>query len=97
MFLFVLSAFFIRPFYKMMLEKPIDLSDMESVDPEYFNSLTWIKNNDPSHLTLTFAVDEETCFGETTERELKPGGSHIPVTEENKLEYTKCVSSSNCA
>ncbi|KAA0192433.1 hypothetical protein HAZT_HAZT003718 [Hyalella azteca] len=37
------SAFFIRPFYKMMLEKPIELKDMESVDSEYYNSLLWIK------------------------------------------------------
>lgn len=35
----LLDAFFIRPFYKMMLEKPIDLKDMESVDMEYYNSL----------------------------------------------------------
>lgn len=35
----LLDAFFIRPFYKMMLEKPIDLRDMESVDMEYYNSL----------------------------------------------------------
>ncbi|CAG0913383.1 unnamed protein product [Notodromas monacha] len=87
----LLDAFFIRPFYKMLLEKTIDLSDMESVDPEYFNSLTWIKNNDPSLLTLTFSVDEETCFGETAERELKPNGSQIPVTDENKMEYIRMV------
>ena len=38
-----LAAFFIRPFYKMMLAKPIELKDMESVDSEYYNSLMWIK------------------------------------------------------
>lgn len=35
----LLDAFFIRPFYKMMLGKPIELQDMESVDMEYYNSL----------------------------------------------------------
>lgn len=30
----LLDAFFIRPFYKMMLNKPISLKDMESVDLE---------------------------------------------------------------
>lgn len=37
------TAFFIRPFYKMMLGKSIELQDMESVDLEYYNSLMWIK------------------------------------------------------
>lgn len=40
---FLPAAFFIRPFYKMMLSKPIELKDMESVDSEYYNSLLWIQ------------------------------------------------------
>ena len=39
----LLDAFFIRPFYKMMLGKSIELKDMESVDSEYYNSLLWIQ------------------------------------------------------
>lgn len=81
-------AFFIRPFYKMMLQKTIDLRDMESVDMEYYNSLMWIKENDPGELMLTFCLDEET-LGHTSQRELKPNGSDIEVTNENKEEYTK--------
>ena len=46
----------------MMLGKPIQLVDMESVDPEYYNSLKWILENDPECLELTFSVDEE-VFG----------------------------------
>ncbi|XP_055613233.1 E3 ubiquitin-protein ligase Nedd-4-like isoform X2 [Uranotaenia lowii] len=86
----LLDAFFIRPFYKMMLQKPIDLKDMEAVDMEYYNSLLWIKENDPSELMLTFCVDEET-FGYTSQRELKPNGANIEVTNENKDEYIKSV------
>ncbi|XP_062537426.1 E3 ubiquitin-protein ligase Nedd-4-like isoform X1 [Armigeres subalbatus] len=86
----LLDAFFIRPFYKMMLQKPIDLKDMESVDMEYYNSLLWIKENDPSELMLTFCVDEET-FGYTSQRELKLNGADIEVTNENKDEYIKLV------
>lgn len=56
-------AFFIRPFYKMMLGKPITLNDMESVDNEYFNSLIYIKDNNPEDLDLHFAVDED-VFGQ---------------------------------
>lgn len=33
-FLCFFEAFFIRPFYKMMLQKPITLQDMESVVSE---------------------------------------------------------------
>ncbi|XP_037904260.1 E3 ubiquitin-protein ligase Nedd-4 isoform X8 [Hermetia illucens] len=86
----LLDAFFIRPFYKMMLQKPIDLKDMEAVDTEYYNSLLWIRENDPSELMLTFCVDEET-FGHTSQRELKPNGANIEVTNENKDEYIKLV------
>lgn len=86
----LLDAFFIRPFYKMMLQKPIDLKDMESVDTEYYNSLMWIKENDPRQLELTFCVDEDT-FGQKSQHELKPGGANIEVTDENKDEYIKLV------
>ncbi|KAL5292514.1 NEDD4 family protein [Megaselia abdita] len=86
----LLDAFFIRPFYKMMLQKSIDLKDMESVDTEYYNSLLWIKENDPSELGLTFCIDEDS-FGETKQLELKTNGANIDVTNENKDEYIKLV------
>ncbi|KAM9410077.1 E3 ubiquitin-protein ligase NEDD4-like isoform 3-T3 [Pholidichthys leucotaenia] len=86
----LLDAFFIRPFYKMMLQKPITLQDMESVDSEYFNSLKWILENDPTDLDLRFTIDEE-LFGQTHQHELKPGGADIVVTNENKDEYIHLV------
>ncbi|XP_062860944.1 E3 ubiquitin-protein ligase NEDD4-like isoform X2 [Trichomycterus rosablanca] len=86
----LLDAFFIRPFYKMMLQKPITLQDMESVDSEYFNSLKWILENDPSDLDLRFTIDEE-LFGQTHQHELKPGGADIIITDDNKKEYIHLV------
>nr|XP_057944449.1 E3 ubiquitin-protein ligase NEDD4-like isoform X2 [Doryrhamphus excisus] len=86
----LLDAFFIRPFYKMMLQKPITLQDMESVDSEYFNSLQWILENDPTDLDLMFTIDEE-LFGQTHQHELKPNGAEIVVTNENKKEYIDLV------
>ncbi|XP_028999782.1 E3 ubiquitin-protein ligase NEDD4-like isoform X2 [Betta splendens] len=86
----LLDAFFIRPFYKMMLQKPITLQDMESVDSEYFNSLMWIVQNDPTDLDLRFTIDEE-LFGQTHQHDLKPGGAEIVVTNENKSEYIHLV------
>ena len=70
----------------MMLGKPITLADMESVDNEYYNSLIWIKDNDPADLELRFVVDEE-VFGTMQSRELKPNGANVPVTVQNRDEY----------
>ncbi|XP_012513551.1 PREDICTED: E3 ubiquitin-protein ligase NEDD4 isoform X3 [Propithecus coquereli] len=86
----LLDGFFIRPFYKMMLHKPITLHDMESVDSEYYNSLRWILENDPTELDLRFVIDEE-LFGQTHQHELKNGGSEIVVTNKNKKEYIYLV------
>uniref|UniRef100_A0A8C4ZV98 E3 ubiquitin-protein ligase n=1 Tax=Gadus morhua TaxID=8049 RepID=A0A8C4ZV98_GADMO len=90
----LLDAFFIRPFYKMMLQKPITLHDMESVDSEYFNSLKWILENDPADLDLRFTIDEE-LFGQTHQHELKPGGGDVVVTNDNKKEYIQLMNSSS--
>ncbi|XP_038646513.1 E3 ubiquitin-protein ligase NEDD4-like isoform X9 [Scyliorhinus canicula] len=86
----LLDGFFIRPFYKMMLAKSITLKDMESVDGEYFNSLKWILENDPTELDLRFCIDEEN-FGQTYQVDLKPSGSDMVVTNENKREYIDLV------
>uniref|UniRef100_UPI00398F6AE2 E3 ubiquitin-protein ligase NEDD4-like isoform X2 n=1 Tax=Pristiophorus japonicus TaxID=55135 RepID=UPI00398F6AE2 len=86
----LLDGFFIRPLYKMMLQKPITLQDMESVDSEYYNSLKWILENDPTDLDLRFVIDEE-LFGQTQQHELKPDGSEILVTNKNKKEYIHLV------
>lgn len=34
---------FTLPFYKRMLNKRPTLKDLESVDPEFYNSIVWIK------------------------------------------------------
>ncbi|XP_030626129.1 E3 ubiquitin-protein ligase NEDD4-like isoform X4 [Chanos chanos] len=86
----LLDGFFIRPFYKMMLGKQITLKDMESVDSEYYNSLKWILENDPTELDLRFCIDEDN-FGQTYQVDLKPSGSDMVVTNENKKEYIDLV------
>lgn len=74
----------------MMLAKPIVLNDMESVDTEYYNSLKWIMENDPTELELRFCIDEDQ-FGQMQQIDLKPGGSNIAVTNDNKAEYVDLV------
>ncbi|XP_060679616.1 NEDD4-like E3 ubiquitin-protein ligase WWP1 isoform X2 [Hemiscyllium ocellatum] len=79
---------FSLPFYKRMLNKKLTIKDLESIDPEFYNSLIWIRDNNIEEcgLEMYFAVDME-ILGKVTSHELKQGGSNILVTEENKEEY----------
>lgn len=72
----------------LFVYRPVSLSDLESLDSEFHQSLLWIKDNDITDcgLDLVFAIDEE-IFGQVTEKELKSNGKNIPVTEKNKKEY----------
>nr|CAD7266280.1 unnamed protein product [Timema shepardi] len=80
---------FTTPFYKMLLNKPITLIDIEGVDPELHRSLTWmLDNNITGIIDTTFSV-EQNSFGVLRVHELKPGGRDILVTEDNKREYVK--------
>ncbi|PIK36977.1 putative E3 ubiquitin-protein ligase SMURF2 [Apostichopus japonicus] len=80
---------FTMPFYKQLLGKPVSLEDMESVDPDLYNSLHWILKNDITDiLENTFSVEHDS-FGHLQCHELKPGGSNVPVSQENKREYVK--------
>ncbi|CAI5778071.1 E3 ubiquitin-protein ligase Itchy homolog isoform X1 [Podarcis lilfordi] len=83
---------FSLPFYKRILNKPVGLKDLESVDPEFYNSLIWVKENNIEEcgLEMYFSVDKE-ILGEIKSHDLKPNGSNILVTEENKEEYIKLV------
>ncbi|XP_029470522.1 E3 ubiquitin-protein ligase Itchy homolog isoform X2 [Rhinatrema bivittatum] len=83
---------FSLPFYKRILNKPVGLKDLESVDPEFYNSLIWIKENNIEEcgLEMFFSVDKE-ILGEVQSHELKPNGGDILVTEENKEEYIRLV------
>lgn len=59
----LLDAYFARSFYRQLLGKIVDYRDVEWVDPEYYNSLCWILDNDPSVLDLTFSVEaDEVCY-----------------------------------
>ncbi|KAM6928549.1 E3 ubiquitin-protein ligase Itchy-like [Lycodopsis pacificus] len=83
---------FSLPFYKRMLNKPLALKDLESIDPEFYNSLIWIKDNNIEEcgLEMFFSVDKE-ILGEISTHELKGGGGDIQVTEDSKEEYIRLV------
>ncbi|XP_070575798.1 NEDD4-like E3 ubiquitin-protein ligase WWP1 isoform X2 [Ptychodera flava] len=84
---FIYSGF-TMPFYKRMLSKKLSLKDLETIDPEFYNSLVWVKDNNVEEcgLDLTFSADFE-ILGKLSTHDLKPGGQDIAVTEENKEEY----------
>ncbi|XP_072567362.1 NEDD4-like E3 ubiquitin-protein ligase WWP1 isoform X2 [Paramormyrops kingsleyae] len=79
---------FSLPFYKRMLNKKLTIKDLESIDPEFYNSLIWIRDNNIEEcgLEMYFSVDME-ILGKITSHDLKPDGADLLVTEENKEEY----------
>ncbi|XP_065675179.1 E3 ubiquitin-protein ligase Itchy isoform X2 [Hydra vulgaris] len=83
---------FSMPFYKRMLDKKLTITDMETIDNEFYQSLLWIKENsiDNCGLDLSFATDME-VLGKLTEHELKVGGKEIEVTDANKSEYIELI------
>jgi len=88
---FIYSGF-TMPFYKRMLNRKLTMKDIESIDPEFYNSLIWVRDNNVEEcgLEMFFSVDFE-LLGEIKPHELKPGGTDIQVTEENKEEYLNLV------
>ncbi|KAI0063633.1 hypothetical protein BV25DRAFT_1854068 [Artomyces pyxidatus] len=84
----LLDAYFARSLYRQILNKPVDYKDVEWIDPEYYNSLCWILENDPSPLDLNFSVEGDE-FGVTKTVPLKENGASIPVTLENRREFVQ--------
>lgn len=69
---------------------PVNYQDVSSIDPEYAKNLQWILDNDISDLglELTFSVETD-VFGAMEEVPLKPGGTSILVTQDNKVSHRK--------
>ncbi|KAI0506581.1 hypothetical protein F5B22DRAFT_442079 [Xylaria bambusicola] len=87
----LLDCYFSRAVYKRILGKPVSVKDMESFDPEYYKSLSWMLNNDITDIiTETFSVEDDE-FGVTKVSDLCENGRNIPVTEENKHDYVRLV------
>lgn len=87
----LLDAYFTRSMYKHILGRPVDYRDMESIDPEYYNSLVWMLENDITDvLDQTFAIEAD-YFGEMQIIDLVEDGRNVPVTQENKVEFVKLV------
>uniref|UniRef100_A0A8C8J6E2 E3 ubiquitin-protein ligase n=1 Tax=Oncorhynchus tshawytscha TaxID=74940 RepID=A0A8C8J6E2_ONCTS len=80
---------FTLPFYKRMLNKKPTLKDLESIDPEFYNSIMWCDGNnslEEGGVELYFAQDME-ILGKVSTHQLKDDGEDELVTTENKEEY----------
>uniref|UniRef100_A0A3Q4N5G8 HECT-type E3 ubiquitin transferase n=1 Tax=Neolamprologus brichardi TaxID=32507 RepID=A0A3Q4N5G8_NEOBR len=86
----LVNIYFTRSFYKHILGIPVNYQDVSSIDPEYAKNLQWILDNDISDLglELTFSVETD-VFGAMEEVPLKPGGTSILVTQDNKVSHHK--------
>uniref|UniRef100_A0A0D3JRF2 HECT-type E3 ubiquitin transferase n=1 Tax=Emiliania huxleyi (strain CCMP1516) TaxID=280463 RepID=A0A0D3JRF2_EMIH1 len=85
----VLDAALADFFAAKLLGKPGSIDDLASLDPELFQSLQLVKSYDgdvEGDLCLCFTVDED-VFGVRTAVDLREGGSTMPVTRENRIEY----------
>ena len=87
-----MDCYFTRSFYKLILGIPVRYTDMESVDIQFYKNLVMLLENDIQQLglELTFSLDASE-FGENKVIQLKPNGSSIAVTNENKHEYVRLV------
>lgn len=87
----LLECYFSRAMYKRILGKPVSVKDMESFDPEFYKSLTWILENDITNVIVeTFSVEEEE-FGMKTTIDLIENGRDVEVTNDNKHEYVRLI------
>lgn len=85
------------PLRKQMISMPITFSDLEFVDEELYRNLKWLKRSctQVSSLMLDFSISYGGLHADPTNGsnanimsyDLKPGGSELPVTDDNKEEY----------
>ncbi|EGC34776.1 hypothetical protein DICPUDRAFT_152946 [Dictyostelium purpureum] len=84
----ILDVHFPLVIFKKLLNLPLSLEDIESLDPTLFSSLMNVKTTteEVEYWSLYFSVDYES-FGQTKTFNLKKDGKDIPVTNENREEY----------
>jgi len=97
------TAHLVAPLYRMLLKRPVTLEDLKSVDPEVYQSLTWMQTNSIDGImfeTVSVQEDDVTAFwpprdsSSGSERakkvhDLCANGSNIDVTDANKASYIK--------
>lgn len=80
---------FILPFYKQIFSQKLEFKDLYYINPIIWKSLVYIRDNivtEDMYLTFSVVVHLQTENRYFT-IDLKPNGSEILVTEDNKAEY----------
>lgn len=87
----LISCEFSHFFLRTMLGKMNYLNELQSLDPDLFHNLKFLKNyeGDVKDLCLTFSVSDSGNTGK--EIDLIPNGREIAVTNENKFKYIYCM------
>lgn len=74
--------------YKKLLNEPVGLVDLKDLSPTMANSLKSLLDYDGDDMQdvfgLAFDINRD-IWGDIITVELKPNGSNIPVTQENKF------------
>jgi len=80
-------------FLSKWLGKTSFLDDLQSLDPDLYHGLVYLKNytGDVSDLSLTFAVDEDD-MGVSRTIDLIPNGRETAVTNSNRFRYITLIS-----
>ena len=87
----LLDCYFIKAFYKMILDMPLDYNDLEDYDQSLYKSLKWILENNNVEQLSSYFVETMDYFGTQKEEELVPDGRNKLVTDDNKQEYVRLV------
>lgn len=87
-----LASFFLAKLLARKHSSDVDLHNLASLDPILYKNLVYLKNykGDVADLNLDFTISNNE-LGEHEVVELKFGGTKIPVTRENKIEYVHLV------
>ena len=91
----MLDCYFTRTIYKLITNTPLTYHDMEDYDPQFYNSLKWLLENDftGKETYFTFSYDHDN-LGDLQTIDLIENGRNIDVTEENKFDYVQKLCSS---
>ncbi|RZC35721.1 E3 ubiquitin-protein ligase HERC4, partial [Asbolus verrucosus] len=87
---FLIDLPFPLALYKKLLNEPVGLADLKALSPTLANSLQSLLDYKEADLQDVFSLCFEITrddFGESRVVELKPNGSNIPITQDNKEEY----------
>jgi E3 ubiquitin-protein ligase HERC4 len=88
----IINLSFPLALYKKLLNETPELSDLKDLSPVVWKSMLSVLDYQEDDLESVFCLNFEitrNIFGENKTIELKPNGSNIPVTQENKVEFVK--------